>query len=59
MDNQAAQAQNDEKAPLQRNDEGTAPGEAGDTPNDSVIEDPRDVADGAGSPQDAAPTRSS
>ena len=38
--------------------EGLEPGEAGHTPNDSVIEDPRQVAPGDGSPQDTSPTRS-
>jgi hypothetical protein len=48
---------NQNDAPVDRND-GLAPGEAGDTPNDSVIEKPDEVLPGDQSPQDTAPTRS-
>lgn len=47
----------DNKAPVDRK-EGMAPGEAGNTANDSVIEKPNEILPGDGSLSDTAPTRS-
>lgn len=48
----------EQSAPVSRQGAGLEPGEAGDTPNDSVIEKPDEVLPGDKSPQDTAPTRS-
>ena len=55
MADEKNQEQND---PVTRQGDGLEPGEAGHTPNDSVIEKPDEVLPGDNSPQDTAPTRS-
>ncbi|HEY0075032.1 MAG TPA: hypothetical protein VGB77_13085 [Abditibacteriaceae bacterium] len=54
----ADERNDNQEAPVTRQESGLEPGEAGDTPNDSVIEKPDEVLPGDKSPQDTAPTRS-